>query len=177
MASFDERKAEIAADYARAAASQNLKLFRQTMLDHQELVLEEEGDARDLIQPLRASGRRIMGRPVTATTVVELIDLVSDVREGMTGSQQLTLFMQGLLTAEELGGADKREWKRPAPPPRHRTSLHLPRRRSTLSRPEGDFPDLDLDGQGFGDGAVRGIAMALGGLAVLGGFLYLLTLL
>ena len=64
MATFDEKKREIAGHYAAAGSTQNHRLFREALKEHWELVRESDEPADDLIAALTANGRPLNTCPL-----------------------------------------------------------------------------------------------------------------
>jgi hypothetical protein len=177
MATFEEQKAGIAAKYAAAAQAQNHRLFREAMSDHWELLREDNGAADDLTEALRASGRRILGKEITAKTVDELVDLVSNVREDMTESQRLSVFMEELLSMHEQPGPDVSPGRRAASGTR-RSSFRPPLTRSKgidYHADDFDYVDVDLTPNRSISAAAQGIIAVIVVAAFLGILLYFLN--
>ena len=142
MATFDEKKRDIAGRYAAAARTQNHRLFRDALKEHWALLREEDGPADELITALTTNGRRILGKPIDSTTVDELVDLVSNVREDMTESQRLSVFMQDLLASHGRVPAPRRETRRPAVTA-PRFNRPMPSTRAEYDD-DFDYPDIDF---------------------------------
>jgi hypothetical protein len=172
MATFEEKKREITERYAAAAQTQNHRLFRDVLVDHWELLREGDGPADELITALTSNGRRILGKQIDSVTVDELVDLVSSVREDMTESQRLSVFMQELLASNG---------RVPARPQARRPAVAAPRFGRPLPSTRADYdddfdyPDVDFTPNRSIGAAAQGIIAVVVLLALLGGLLYLLN--
>jgi hypothetical protein len=177
MASFEETKGEIAEKYAAAAQTQNHRLFREAMKDHWQILREEDGPSDDLTQALKTSGRRILGKEITARTVDELVDLVSNVRQDMTESQRLSVFMEELLSVKEQVGPDIQPGRQAATAIRA-SSFGRPRSRSSgidYRADDFDYVDVDFTPNRSISAAAQGIIAVVVLALILGGVLYLLN--
>lgn len=175
MASFEEQKAEIAAKYASAAQSQNHRLFRTAMRDHWRLVTEKDGPSDDLTQAMVRAGYPILGKPVTAATIDELVDLVSNVREDMTESQRLSVFMQDLLAGRELTPQNERARRRPAAATLNTRGSFSRGSRIDYNADDFDYVNVDFTPNRSISAAAQGIVAVIVLASLLGGLLYLLN--
>ena len=176
MPSFDERVAEVKQQYATAASTQNHRLFRQAMKEHEDLVRDEGmNGTEDVTQALLAAGWRILGKPVTSANIRELIDLVSSVREDMTDSQRLGLFMEDLLSPRQPIDDKRQTWSSPSPVAQRRIARYLERDRGESRRRGMDYEDIDMTPNRSIGGAALGITLVLAGGAIIAALLYLLN--
>ena len=177
MATFEERKGEIRQMYASAAASQNLRLLRQAMKEHQELVNDEGvNGTEDVMQALQAASRRVLGKEVSAVNVRELVQLVSSVREDMTDSQRLTLFMEDLLSPRPDDNLPaQKAWPRPTTTSQRRIARYTQRQDQAREERRGpDYSDIDMTPNRSIGGAAWGVGLVLVAGAVIAGILYLI---
>jgi hypothetical protein len=121
-----------------------------------------------------SAGRRILGKEITAKTVDELVDLVSNVREDMTESQRLSVFMEALLSTNQQPGPDVR-------PGRSATATssfyHPVRQQSRIdyNAEDFDYVDVDFTPNRSISAAAQGIIAVVVIAALLGCVLYLLN--
>ena len=176
MPSFEERVAEVKQQYAAAATTQNHRLFRQAMKEHEDLVKDEGvNGTEEVTQAMLASGWRILGEPVTGANIRELIDLVSSMREDMTDSQRLGLFMEDLLSPRQPLDDKPQVWATPSAASQRRISRYLERDKERGSRRVMEYDDIDMTPNRSIGGAGLGIALVLTCGAIIAAVLYALN--
>lgn len=176
MPSFDERILALKQQYAAAAATQNLKLFRATMKEHEDLVRDHGPDGtQEVTQSLLASGWRILGKPVSVANIRELIDLVSTVREDMTDSQRMSLFFEELLGPHQPFDDKARAWTDPSPAAKARISRFLAKDAKQERRRGFRYEDIDMTPNRSLGGAALGAVFVLVGGGIVAVLLVLLN--